>query len=109
MKKDRNDEPIPLLPNIRPLAVTNKTDLSTSDADVVTLNALTTLVRVYAKTNDSYLYFYGTGYTGTVSATVFHHFIPNGGFIDLLVPDETTKITAISTGACPNFVVQEYH
>ena len=108
MEEDRNGNPIPLAPDARPLAVTNKTDLSTSAADIVTLNASTQLVRIYAETYGTYIYFYWTGYTATVSATVFHHFIPAGWFVDLLVPSPTTKITGIALGACPRFIVQEY-
>lgn len=110
--KDWNWVGIHLLPPQIPLAVTRKTNLTTVAADVVaswSWNAATKLITVFSKTYDLYLYFYGTGRTATVSATVFHRFVPAWVPVDLLVPADTTKLTGIAEEwTIPLLIVEQY-
>ena len=108
MELDRNWHPIPLLSNEIPLAVTRFTTSLVSAQDIVTTNANTKLVRLYADSYDAYIYFYAADRTATVTTSVFHAFVPAGQFVDRLVPANTTKITGIAEWACPKFIVEEY-
>lgn len=85
---------IQLTPNSTALAVT--VDATVSSSTEITLNAATTFIRVYAKTQDVFLKW------GTADATTssFDEVIPAGQIVDLVVPFETpatkTKYTAIN-------------
>lgn len=108
--KDRNWQVLQNCLNSQiPLAVTRMTTLTTAAADIVTLNESTEMIRIYSKTYDTYIYFYGTGRTATVSATVFHKVIPAWVPTLISVPPATTKITGIANeSTVPLLIVEEY-
>lgn len=86
---------IPLTPSKVALAVT--VDATISASTEVTLNAATTILRVYATTQDVYLK-WGTA---DVTASNFDEICPAGQVVDLVVPIDSTvtppsRFTAIN-------------
>lgn len=102
LPKDRNGQTVPLSPATTALARTVDSTVSTSTE--VTLNAATTLVRVYATAQDVYLK-WGTD---DVTASNFDHVCPAGQVVDLAVPASTTALNVIERAASAAVVVLEY-
>lgn len=94
---DSNNYPVHLSPGTTALAVT--VDTSVSGSTEITLNAKTTLLRVYAKSQDVYMK-WGTA---DVTASNFDEIIPAGQICDFIVPIETQPSTLYTAA---NFIEQ---
>lgn len=89
MPRDGNRKPFPLTP--ARIALARTVDATISSSTEITLNAATTILRVYALTQDVYLK-WGTA---DVTASNFDEVIPANQIVDLVVPvDETATLAA---------------
>lgn len=89
MPRDGSHNAFPLTP--ARIALARTVDATISSSTEITLNAATTILRVYALTQDVYLK-WGTA---DVTASNFDEVIPANQIVDLVVPvDETTTLAA---------------
>jgi hypothetical protein len=91
MAKDKGGELIPMLPPT--VAIARTLDTSISSSTEITLNAATSMLRIYAIAKDIYLK-WGTA---DVTAANFDEVIPAGQILDLVVPVETESTGALFT------------
>jgi len=80
---DSNGKPMSLTPSR--IALARTVDATISSSTKITLNAYTTIIRVYAKTQDIYMKW------GTDDATAanFDEVIPSGQVCDFVVPKDS--------------------
>lgn len=86
------------------LALARTLDTTISASTEVTLNASTTIVRIYAITKDVYLK-WGTA---DVTASNFDHVIPAGQICDFSVPTGQTALNVIEREASATVIILEY-
>ena len=109
--KDRNNNPIPLIPGKRPLAVQRLTNVVSGGAvDSADLNAATRFVSVYPASYDCYVYIVETWFAWPASTSSFHRFCPAWKRTDIILPDteNTQKFSIIGEWSVPRFIMEEY-
>jgi len=106
MPRDENGNVIQLTPASTALSRTVSSSISSSTQ--VTLNANTTMIRVYAVSQDIYLKWGTTA----VSASNFDEVIPSGQVVDLVVPQDSSNskfaaLTVIERAATATIILIE--
>lgn len=99
---DGNTKPIQLAPAKAALACT--VDATISGSTEITLNAATTLIRVYAKDKDICMK-WGTD---DVTAAAFDQIIPANQICDFVVPQNTTAANFIEYAATATLICLEF-
>jgi hypothetical protein len=99
---DGNGRPIQLAPAKAALART--VDATISASTELTLNAGTSMIRVYAIDKDIYLK-WGTA---DVTAANFDHVIPANQLVDLTIPPATTAVNFIERAATATLICIEF-
>lgn len=96
-----SNQAVQLAPSKAALAVT--VDATISASTEITLNANTSFIRVYAKTNDVYMKWGTTD----VTASNFDEIIPANQLCDFFVPKDITAVNFIEESASAKLTVIE--
>lgn len=108
LPKDDNSVAVPLAP--ASVALASTVDSTVSASTEITLNAATTFIRVYAKTQDIYMKWGTADVTSSNSDAI----IPAGQIVDFLVPRQSgvstlfTAVNFIEESASAKLTVYEY-
>ena len=111
LTKDRNNNPIPLVPWRRPLAVQRLTTVVASSAvDSAALNSATSMVSIYPASYDCYVYIKETWFAWPASTSVFDRFCPAWKWTDIILPvsPNAQTLSIIGEWVVPKFIIEEY-